>query len=227
MEAVVAEIQNRVEFVMAVPAAEEDIARVHDRLHIDSVRREGLFNISALAAGGAIQTAMFGLDQPSFGLLRPPGHHASAGSAWGFCYFNNMAIAIEALKAHKNIQTAFVLDIDLHFGDGTANTLGNKPYVSVYNVEALQRDTYLAEVARELDRCQADVIGISAGFDHHRDDWGGLLLTEDYYEIGKMVKMAARRCAGGCFGILEGGYNHRVLGVNVRALIEGLGGDER
>ena len=76
-----------------------------------------------------------------------------------------------------------------------------------------------------MNRCRADVIGISAGFDHHRDDWGGLQLTRDYYEIGKMVKSAADRCAGGCFGILEGGYNHQMLGMNVRALIEGLGGD--
>ncbi len=210
---------------MEVPAAEDDIARVHERTHIDSVRQAGLFSISALAAGGAIQTATLGLDEPCFGLLRPPGHHASAGSAWGFCYFNNMAVAIEALKAQKKIQTAYVLDIDLHYGDGTVNILENKSYVTVHNVSASGRDGYLKEVAREMDRCRADVIGISAGFDHHRDDWGGLLHTEDYFEIGKLVRSAARRCEGGCFGILEGGYNHQVLGINAKALIEGLGQD--
>lgn len=222
MEAIVAEIENDVEFVRAVPAGEDDIARVHATSHIDSVRHAGLFSISALAAGGAVQTATLGLDEPCFGLLRPPGHHASAGSAWGFCYFNNMAIAIAALYAQKKIQTAFVLDIDLHFGDGTVNILDRKPYVKIHNVEATRRDTYLKEIAYEMDHCRADVIGVSAGFDHHRDDWGGLLLTEDYYEIGKLVKTAAGRCGGGCFGILEGGYNHDVLGKNVRALIEGL-----
>ena len=222
MEAIVAEIENDVEFVMAAPAGENDIARVHERTHINSVRHAGLFSISALAAGGAIQTAMMGLDEPSFGLLRPPGHHASADSAWGFCYFNNMAVAIEALKAHSKIQTAYILDIDLHYGDGTVNILESKSYVTVHNVNASGRDGYLKEVAHEMDRCRADVIGISAGFDHHRDDWGGLLLTRDYYEIGKMVKAAASRNKGGCFGILEGGYNHNVLGKNVRALIEGL-----
>ena len=130
MEAIVAEIESDVELVMAVPAGEEDIARVHDRDHIDAMRHEGLFEISALAAGGAIQTAMLGLDEPCFGLLRPPGHHASAGSAWGFCYFNNMAIAIEALKAQKKIQTAFVLDIDLHFGDDKHGRLAG--YLGLY-----------------------------------------------------------------------------------------------
>ena len=222
MEAVVEEIQRDVEFVTAVPASESDIALAHTRAHIESVRREGLFPIAALAAGAAIQTATLGLAEPCFGLIRPPGHHASAGSAWGFCYFNNMAVALEVLKSQKKIETAFVLDVDLHFGDGTVNILENKSYVTVHNVKATRHKAYLEEVAFEMDRCEADIIGISAGFDHHQDDWGGLLLTSDYYEIGKMVKTAAKRCAGGCFGILEGGYNHQVLGMNVRALIEGL-----
>ena len=225
MEAIVEEIQNDVEFIMAVPASEADIALVHDKAHIDSVRREGLFSISALAVGGAIQAATLGLEKPCFGLIRPPGHHASTGSAWGFCYFNNMAIALEVLKTQNTIQTAYVLDIDLHYGDGTVNILENKPYVTVHNVKDAQREAYLEEIAYEMDRCQADIIGISAGFDNHREDWGGLLITRDYLEIAKLVKAAAVRCAGGCFGILEGGYNHQILGVNVRALIEGLSAD--
>jgi acetoin utilization deacetylase AcuC-like enzyme len=49
-----------------------------------------------------------------------------------------------------------------------------------------------------------------------------LLFTEDYFEIGKLVKTASLKCGGGCFGILEGGYNHQVLGQNVMALIQGL-----
>ena len=46
--------------------------------------------------------------------------------------------------------------------------------------------------------------------------------TEDYHEIGKMVRQAALRNNRGCFAILEGGYNHRVLGHNVLALMEGM-----
>ena len=52
--------------------------------------------------------------------------------------------------------------------------------------------------------CQADIIGRSAGFDNHLEDWGGLLLTEDYFEIGRMVREAGERSGGGCFAILEG-----------------------
>jgi acetoin utilization deacetylase AcuC-like enzyme len=133
-----------------------------------------------------------------------------------------MAVALQALKNKGQIKTAFVLDIDLHYGDGTVNILGSKGYVTVHNVEATDRQTFLAEIEKEMDDCRVDLIGISAGFDNHRDDWGGLLLTEDYFKIGKLVKAAAVRSGGGCFGLLEGGYNHQVLGQNVMAVIEGL-----
>ncbi len=54
------------------------------------------------------------------------------------------------------------------------------------------------------------------------EDWGGLLTTGDYREMGQMVREAARKNGGGCFGLLEGGYNHRVLGGNVLAFLEGM-----
>ena len=82
-----------------LPASKEDILRVHTDEHVKSVEREGVYEIAALAAGGAIKAAQIGLTEPCFAVIRPPGHHASADSAWGFCYFNNMAIALEKLKA--------------------------------------------------------------------------------------------------------------------------------
>ncbi len=224
MEAIVEVIEGKVEFVAAQPASEEDIAAVHTAAHIAHVKARGLYPIAALAAGGAIQAAMLALSAPCFGLIRPPGHHASSASSWGFCYFNNMAIGLERLRRNNKIQSSYVLDIDLHFGDGTVNILKDKDYVTVHNVQANHRDAYLDEVAYAMKHLKADMIGISAGFDNHEDDWGGTLKTEDYKEIGRMVRGAAERCSGGCFGILEGGYNHRVLGRNVMALIEGLSG---
>jgi len=225
MEAIVDVIGPSVDFVEAEPASDSDISAVHTEPHIDHVRRAGVYEVAALAAGGAIQAAGLSLKEPSFGLIRPPGHHASSGSAWGFRYFNNMAIALEHLKRNKKIESAYVLDIDLHFGDGTVNILKPKDYVTVHNVAASTRKEYLAEVRDEMENCRADVIGISAGFDNHEDDWGGTLFTEDYSEIGRMVLNASKRHNGGCFAILEGGYNHQVLGHNVMALIEGLSGD--
>jgi acetoin utilization deacetylase AcuC-like enzyme len=225
MEAVVEVIEPSVEFITAEPASESDISAVHTEPHIDRVKRAGVYPMAALAAGGAIQTAKLALTEPSFGLIRPPGHHASSGSAWGFCYFSNMAIVMEHLKRKKKIGSAYVLDIDLHFGDGTTNILKPKDYVTVHNVAANRRDAYLAEVREEMRDCRADIIGISAGFDNHEEDWGGTLHTEDYREIGGMVLEAAERQGGSCFAILEGGYNHQVLGYNVMALINGLSGN--
>jgi acetoin utilization deacetylase AcuC-like enzyme len=222
MEAVVKAIGDEAEFVTAQPATEEQIKAVHSVSHIQSVKNRGLYDISALAAGGAIQAARTGLTEPAFALIRPPGHHASKESSWGFCYFNNMAIALEALKHENKISSAYVLDIDLHFGDGNVNTLGGKDYVKVHNVEARDRRQYLMEVGREMEHCHVDLIGISAGFDNHLEDWGGVLSTDDYEEIGRVVRAAADRAGGGCFAILEGGYNHKVLGYNALALIQGL-----
>jgi acetoin utilization deacetylase AcuC-like enzyme len=188
------------------------------------VAAEGVYEIAALAAGGAIQAATIGLTEPCFALIRPPGHHASAGNAWGFCYFNNMAVALEKLKRENRISKAFVLDFDLHVGDGNVNILGQRGYVTIYNPASADRNEYLKNCRRQLADHPADIIGVSAGFDNHEEDWGGLLTTEDYRELGTMVREAAVRNGGGCFGILEGGYNHRVLGRNVLAFLEGMDG---
>ena len=224
MEAVVEVIKPVADFVTAEPALETDIAQVHTYPHIERVKQMGVYDVAALAAGGAIQAATLGLKEPCFGLIRPPGHHASSDGAWGFCYFNNMAIALEHLRRGRKIETAYVLDIDLHFGDGTVNILKAQDYVTVHNVVARHRDEYIAEVRDEMEHCDTDIIGISAGFDNHEDDWGGTLRTQDYRDIGMMVRGAANRHGGGCFAILEGGYNHQVLGYNVLALIQGLAG---
>jgi acetoin utilization deacetylase AcuC-like enzyme len=71
----------------------------------------------------------------------------------------------------------------------------------------------------------ADIIGVSAGFDNHIEDWGGLLSTEDYRELGRITRNAAEKSKGGCFAVLEGGYNHQVLGKNVLAFLEGMDGE--
>ena len=222
MQSIVNVISGDYEFLEPTPAKEEDIAAVHTLSHIDHVKRLGLYDISALASGGAIQAAFTGLKEPCFALIRPPGHHASADRAWGFCYFNNMAIALEKLKRRKAIERAFVLDIDLHFGDGTVNIFQKRDYVSIFNASSNNRKGYLKAIEKELEEQQSDVIGISAGFDNHKDDWGGLLETEDYTTIGKKVKETCKRKRCGYFAILEGGYNHQVLGYNVLALLEGM-----
>lgn len=222
MEAVVDTLSGNVEWMNIRPAAESDIALVHSEDHILNVRSRGLYHIAALAAGGAVQAAETGLAEPCFALVRPPGHHASENSAWGFCYFNNMAIALSVLKRDNKISTAFVLDFDLHYGDGNVNILGQRKWVNIYNPEKHDRNDYIRNVGSVLSGLDVDIIGISAGFDNHMEDWGGLLATEDYASMGAMVRSAADNCGAGCFAILEGGYNHDVLGRNVAALIDGM-----
>jgi acetoin utilization deacetylase AcuC-like enzyme len=222
LAAVVAALQDRVDFVTAEPADAGDILAVHEPAHVEEVKVEGLYEIAALAAGGAVQAAETGLVEPCFALIRPPGHHASAGSAWGFCCFNNMAIALERLRRKGAIANAFVLDFDLHFGDGTVNILGGKGYAAIFNPWSADPREYVASVEARLASRTWNIIGVSAGFDNHVADWGGLLATEDYRTMGRLVRRAAVRSKGGCFAILEGGYNHRVLGENVLAFIEGM-----
>jgi acetoin utilization deacetylase AcuC-like enzyme len=224
IEAILAAIRDEVVFEEPLPAAADDIGAIHSPYHIQYVTRQGLYNISALAAGGAIQAATAGLSEPSFALIRPPGHHASADSSWGFCYFNNMAIALDFLKRTGQIKSAYLLDFDLHYGDGNVNILQEKGYVTIHNPSSHARKNYLAEVEAGLAAATDDIFGVSAGFDNHVQDWGGLLETEDYQIMGRMVWEAAQSRGAGCFGILEGGYNHQVLGQNVRAFLRGLRG---
>jgi acetoin utilization deacetylase AcuC-like enzyme len=185
------------------------------------VTQLGLYEIAALAAGATIQAAKIGLEEPSFALVRPPGHHASSDFSWGYCFFNNIAIAITKLKQEGKIRRALVLDIDHHDGDGTIIILGVIGYTTIYNPNERDPGSYLGLVEEVLSD-NFDFIGISAGFDNHKKDWGGVLSTEHYREIGKMVRKASKKNNAGCFAAMEGGYNHEVLGQNVMAFIHGL-----
>ena len=222
LEGIVQAIPPDAEYVVAEPVTDSQLAAVHSPRHIEDVKNQGIYEIAALAAGGAIQTARIGLVEPAFGLVRPPGHHASADSCWGFCYFNNMAVALQALKDEQLIASALVLDIDLHYGDGTVNILGEEDWVTVYNPASQSRSGYVTEVTDVLAGVDVDLIGVSAGFDYHVDDWGGLLTTADYQTIGALVKQTANASGAGFFALLEGGYNHSVLGQNVVALLQGF-----
>lgn len=222
MESIVGVIRDKVTFIDADPASEKDILPIHSPDHVERVKRRGLYEIASLAAGGAIQTGMIGLDEPSFGLIRPPGHHASQFVSWGYCYFNNMAIAVTKLKNEGLINSCLILDIDLHYGDGTVNILGDKDWVEIHNPAGRTRDNYLKDVEKTLLNFNADMIAISAGFDNHKRDWGGLLETQDYKTIGQMVRDTCRHAGASYFALLEGGYAKKVLGYNVEALIDGM-----
>lgn len=227
MEVICRAIEGAYEFVEPPAATDEDLKLCHTSSHIQYVREHNpsAYNTGILAVGGAIKAAERAHDgEPTFGLIRPPGHHASPNSCWGFCYFNNMAISIKRLLKEGKIKSAVILDIDLHYGDGTANIFKGSPEVSYFHPEGYSREEFMKRLSRDLEEAGSyDIIALSAGFDRHESDWGGLLKTDDYQRIGELVKAhSLQNCNGRRYGLLEGGYNHDVLGENVRALLEGL-----
>ncbi|BAF59097.1 MAG: histone deacetylase family protein [Pelotomaculum sp.] len=222
IDCIVDELKGLYEFVKPRPAAESDILLVHSKDHLEHIKnRELLYDIALLAAGGAIKAAELAVQgEPAFALIRPPGHHASRDSCWGFCWFNNIAIAVEKLRTQGLVKKVLIVDIDLHFGDGTNNIFEKNPdvfYYHLYNLKGLEQCLSV--------NTDCELVAVSAGFDMHVQDWGCVLSTEDYTTIGRMISGHARKvCNGRFFAVLEGGYNHRVLGKNVRALLQGFEG---
>jgi len=216
------------EFIEPKPATKEDILRAHSEKHLDYVSRDPLLlELASLAAGGAILAAEEAfIGNPTFAVIRPPGHHASADSCWGFCYFNNISISLLKLYSEGKIKSAFVLDFDLHTGDGNINILGDDSSFTIYNPHGRGDDQYLKDTQQHLDDApNVDIIVASAGFDQYEHDWGSNLSTEAFHKIGLMIhEFAKERCDGRRYGLLEGGYNFEDLGKNVLAFCEGLRG---
>ena len=215
-------LEPHFEFVQPDMCTEQDVLRVHTKSHFDMVSEASqLFTLSLLAAGGAVEAAELAVQgEPTFALIRPPGHHASPDDCWGFCWFNNIAVAIEKLRMEGKINKAFILDFDLHFGDGTRNYFSGIPEVTYFHMDSVNS---LPMTLNNVEEC--DIVAVSAGFDRHIEDWGGMLSTMDYNEIGVQVKqMSDRICPNKVFAVLEGGYNNTVLAESVRAFCEGLEG---
>jgi acetoin utilization deacetylase AcuC-like enzyme len=91
-------------------------------LDLDTVASRGSFEAALHAAGGpvrAVDELLDGHSGPAFCALRPPGHHAEPSRAMGFCLFNNVAVAARFALDARGVQRAFVLDWDVHHGNGT------------------------------------------------------------------------------------------------------------
>ncbi len=83
------------------------------------------YEVALLAAGGvlkAIEMILEGKIKNSFAFVRPPGHHAEATRAMGFCLFNNVAIGAEYLLKKHGQKRILIMDWDLHHGNGTQNS---------------------------------------------------------------------------------------------------------
>jgi len=191
MESIVTEVRGLFEFVGCQPASESDVLLMHSPDHVERVKMLGnLYPIALLAVGGAIRAAEIALGGDSaFVLIRPPGHHAGRGYSWGFCYFNNVATAVVKMLSLRRVERVLVVDFDLHFGDGTADIFFGSPGVEYFHLPHGPREEQLSELGTSLDsKGEQDLLAVSAGFDRHEVDWGGMLKTDDYYEMGEMLR---------------------------------------
>lgn len=224
------------------PATDEQLLSIHFPAHLRAVR-DGLYfdadtphapeidAIARLSAGAAVQAARQALDgEPSFSLMRPPGHHAGNRNLGigGFCYFNNIAIA--AADALKRVERVAILDIDVHHGNGTEDIFHGDSRVlfcslhqsPLYPGSGLRSDgnclnfplapgtgeaDYLSALDRALEKIRAfdpQLLGVSAGFDTFRKcPLASLALEVESYEaIGRRVAALGLPR----FAVLEGGY---------------------
>lgn len=125
------------ELVEAPAAEREQLLRVHEARHVDSIeelagRGGGMIDLDTVASAGSWEAALHAAggaahaverlldgEELAFCGLRPPGHHAERGRAMGFCLFNNVAVAAAHAIAERGVERVLVLDWDVHHGNGT------------------------------------------------------------------------------------------------------------
>ncbi|HLT00971.1 MAG TPA: histone deacetylase family protein [Geminicoccaceae bacterium] len=197
-------------YVDAVLGAEPDAGYV--RLDPDTVMSPGSAEAGLRAAGApvaAVDALIGGEARNAFCALRPPGHHAEAERAMGFCLFNSVAIgARQALDVH-GIESVSIFDFDVHHGNGTQHAFEREPRVQylsthqwpLYPGTGARHETGVGNIvnrplpagtgSREwrevvendilsaIDSFAPKLIMISAGFDAHRADPLAMLELEE------------------------------------------------
>ena len=254
----------------ATPATRDAVAAVHTAKYIDVLERTaaaggGLLDAdtvmgpqswqSALAAAGvalaAVERAVDGEGGTAFGVTRPPGHHALAGRAMGFCFINNVVAAARHAQ-RLGRRRVLIIDWDVHHGNGTQALVeadASIRYVSmhqhpwypgtgaanergvgnVFNVPQppdLPRAAYvrdlLAAVDMALDNWRPDLLLISAGFDSLAGDPLGGFTLEPEDMAAWTVVLRERVAPAPVVGILEGGYRVERLAAGVQAHVRAL-----
>ncbi len=240
-------LRKKYEIVSPVRVSEKDILKAHSKELVEKVKNNNFFDLdcpnyeniyyfASLSAAGAITAAKEG----GFSLMRPPGHHAGKNFLGGFCYFNNIAIAIKNVFPDKKV---LIVDIDGHHGNGTEDifkgdenvvylSLHRSPYypgtgLNSYNNIVnkplpgdIGEEIYLKTLKEALNEVseEPDIVAVSAGFDTLKGDLASLgLETETYRKIGKIVSEIRKPT----FAVLEGGYSE-YLGKCIDSLIQGL-----
>lgn len=234
------------------PAPVELVEKVHTPEHMENMRTEPYdrqyYDVALLSAGSVLMAADIvtsGKAESAFAYTGTAGHHASPGSCWGFCYFNDVAITINHLK-EKGLERFLIIDVDPHFGDGTRNFFGDDTNVyhinfnhqpkSVYNKEKNNYDIgigfdaedeqFLSELGAALDMAKDfdfQLCFVIFGHDSHVDDYGGFDLTSKVYpKMADQIKKAVGD--RGLVFVLSGGSNPKVASEAIPGIISVLAG---
>ncbi len=103
----------------------------------DTVISPGSYDAALLAAGSvcdAVTRVVQGEDKTALCLVRPPGHHALASQAMGFCIFNNIAIGAKVATDELRLNRVLIVDWDIHHGNGTQATFWEDPRVGFLSI---------------------------------------------------------------------------------------------
>ena len=184
-----------------------------------------------LMAGGTILAADLALSDGVSVHLGGGFHHGFADHAEGFCYINDIAVAIAAMRQEGRIRRAAVIDVDLHQGNGTAHIFREDPEVFTFSIhqerlypekQKSDRDigldlntgdgAYLKELATVVPgliaRHKPDLVIYVAGADPYKEDQlGDLALSiEGLKRRDRMVAEACRSHGWPLLAVLAGGY---------------------
>jgi acetoin utilization deacetylase AcuC-like enzyme len=221
-------------------------------LDADTVMSDGSWDAALASAGAAVRAVELGIERGSaFGATRPPGHHALATRAMGFCFFNNVVVAARHAQQLGKARV-LIVDWDVHHGNGTQALVERDPtirYVSmhqypwypgtgaedergvgnVFNVPrpaGLPRARYVRDlldaVEDAIDGWRPDLLLVSAGFDSLAGDpLGGFTLEPE--DMAAWTSTFRERVAPApVVGVLEGGYRLDLLAAGVRAHVRAL-----
>lgn len=209
-------------FVEPAPASRDELLAAHGADYLDDLEQlrwtartlpselpltAEIVRAYVLAAGGTLQAARMALEAGFAVHVGGGFHHASAERAEGFCYVNDLAVALSVLGREGAIERAAVVDLDVHQGNGTALLFAGDPSVFTLSIhqeanypvpkacsdldvgleDGTSDDVYLAHLDRALDRIWAHRPGLvlyQAGADPYRDDrLGGLSLSLEGLEL--------------------------------------------